>query len=140
MKKIILMIVAILFISNINIVNVKANSFTTTMQAPGSIVTGSQFNVVVGVSGSPDVSSFFGALSYDKSKLQLSPNFTSHVGNGMEIGNNIVADWSGTKNGSYSIVTLSFTALSGFTAGQSTSITVNNVSASTGVTDIPGSS
>src|SRR5690554_6699178 len=110
MKKIILMIVAILFISNINIVNVKANSFTTTMQAPSSIVTGSEFNVVVGVSGSPSVQTFLADFSYDSSKLQLIDSQTTG-GAVATVGPRILVDYDPqstgiSRSGTFSVITL----------------------------------
>ncbi len=114
-----------------------AESFSTSASGSTSISEGEEFIITFSFSSSINIYGIDAALNYDSSKLSL----TGYAGTGVfsaTVGGRISA-WtvSDTSGGSFASVT--FKALSGFTKGDSTTISLGNVSGSDGNDDVSGS-
>lgn len=137
MKKLLKSLIVFLVVMS-NLTMVGASGFTTTLTAPSTIEESAEFTITVGVSGAENLSSFFAALTYDASKVKYTGKTNLVDGAGSEVGTNIVVDWSEGKSGSFSVIRLTFTALSGFKVGESTAISLSKVEGSNGVSDLKG--
>lgn len=145
-KKIVVwLVIVIMLLGSLATVFVYAADFTTSASAPSEIGKGESFTVTFSFSSSELVSGIEGNLVYDKSKLSISSSSGAGSFTAM-VGERIVAypsDFtsSGSTSGSFAKVT--FTANSSFLEGESTTISLSNVSGSAtsedDVYDISGS-
>ena len=116
---------------------VNAATFTTSMSGASSINKGSTFTVNINVVTSSKLYSFESNYSYDKTKLKyVSASCYLPGCGGVTVGaSRLNLDSATGKSESYKMLSLTFTALSSFTPGQSTTISISSVSGSLGTTD-----
>ncbi len=117
---------------------VNAASFSTSISGASSINQSAKFTVTVNVSTTTKIYSLLASLSYDKTKLKYIGASCLISGCSAEVGTRIVLDFPTSKSGSFAVINLTFQGLSAFTAGQSSTISISGVSASTGTADIDG--
>jgi hypothetical protein len=120
-------------------VKAHAAGFSTSLGANQAINAGSQFTITVSGVNATNLMGLVGSLSFDSSKI----SFVSASGlNGytITVGSNLVADNTTGNTGTFGIATLTFRANGGFTAGQSTTISLSNVVGSDGVNNLSGTS
>lgn len=118
---------------------VKAADFNSSLGSNQVINAGDQFTVTLSVANASNLMGIGGTLGYDSSKL----SFVSGTGlNGYTatIGTNVVADSTVGNSGSFGFATLTFRATGNFAIGQSTTITLTNVTGSDGTHDVSGTS
>jgi len=120
-------------------IKVSAGNFNTSLGSNQVINAGDQFTITLSASNATNLMGIVGTLGYDSSKLTLVSN-SGLNGYTITVGSNVVADNTTGKTGSFGFATLTFRATGSFTAGQSTSITLTNVTGSDGVTDVSGTS
>ncbi len=135
-KKIISAVAALLLVC-MPFSRVTAETFSTSASGSTSISKGEEFTITFSFSSSSNIYGIDAALNYDSSKLSI----TSSSGAGAfsaTVGGRIAA-WTvnGTTSGSFASVT--FKAISGFGQGESTTISLGDVSGSDGDNDVSGS-
>lgn len=109
--------------------NVKAAGLEISMSGVSNINANGSFSVTINATGN-DIYGITMALNYDKSKLELT-EYTGQSNFTATVGTNIVLDATSGHNGNFKAVVLTFKALSSFTPGQSTKISVSNVKGAT---------
>ena len=124
MKKLILIIATFFMFA----LNINATPVTINMSGPNNIDAGKSFSITISATGN-NVWGITMGLSYDSSKLELVSN-EAKSGFSATVGKNIVLDSDRGSNGTFEVVVLNFKATSNFVAGQSTTITLNNVKGS----------
>lgn len=127
MKKLFKAFVTLLtFVCFITIVN--ASDVSTTLSGKTEIYKEGEVTITLAVNGT-NIWGLIGELKYDESKLKL---VKSEGLNGFNatVGKKIVLDSASGKDGKFNIITLTFKATSSFNAGESTKVSVENVSAS----------
>lgn len=127
MKKLFKAFVTLLtFVCFITIVN--ASDVSTTLSGKTEIYKEGEVTITLAVNGT-NIWGLIGELKYDESKLKL---VKSEGLNGFNatVGKKIVLDSASGKDGKFNIITLTFKPTSSFNAGESTKVSVENVSAS----------
>lgn len=118
-------------------IHASAADFTTTISGTTSIYSKSEFTITLQIKNAGNINAFMSELKYDTTKLEyISSKGLNNFS--VVVGTNIVADHPEGKTGDYSLVALTFKALSTFVPGQSTLISILNPSGSDGSNDLIG--
>lgn len=123
MKKLLLVIFLFIFC-----MPVYASNVTTNLTGVSNIDAGGEFELTLNINGN-NVWGFVAKLNYDSSKLTL-VSYEGMNGFNAMVGTNIVLDRLSGANGNTSVIKLKFKANKGFVSGESTVISLTNVSAS----------
>lgn len=106
---------------------VNAATFTTSLGSAKTINAGSTFTVTMSANSSTVLCGMKAALSFNSSKIKFVSS-SDLSGFSVTVGTNIIALHNTGKNGSFSVVTLTFQATSSFTAGQKETIRIGSTS------------
>jgi len=117
--------------------SVSAADISTSITGTTNIDANSTFTITVNFTGN-DVWGITAGLNYDTSKLELIES-TGQSGFTATVGSNIVLDSTSGHNGTFAGVVLKFKGKEGFTAGQTTTISLSNVEGSTASSLLSGS-
>ncbi len=134
MKKTIYIILILLLLLPIGI---KASSFNTSLGSNKTIYAGDQFTINFSASNGTNIMGIRGLLTYDSSKLSIVSSAGLN-GFNLTLGTNVVVDGPGIS-GTFGFASITFRATSNFVVGQSTSISLSNVTGSDGTSDLTGS-
>ena len=137
MKKLMkLFILTILLLFNINVV--KAADFSTSISGSTGITIGGTVTVTFKANSSAKLLGLKATLNYDTDKLEL---VSSSAGSGfnLTLGKSIVVDSTSGKSGLFTYATIKFKAKDNFKLGETTTISVSNISGSDGTKTYSGS-
>jgi len=109
--------------------NVNAATFTTSMSGASVINKGATFSVNVNVNTTSKIFAMKANLNFVSSKVKfISAKCSWSSSCGVTGSTTILVDSSSSRSGNFTMFTVTFQALTTFTAGQSTSISISNVS------------
>lgn len=136
MKKFLRMIVITLLL---NVCFVKAADFSTSASGNGNIAAGGTVTVTFKANSSTGLYGINANLSYDSNLLELTSKQASS-GFNLTFGSKVVLDSASPKNGNFAFLVLKFKAKSNFKVGNSTTVSLTNVTGSNGSKTLSGSS
>lgn len=138
MKKILLFFVAIfsLFITTNKVL---AADFGTAISGASEIEAGESFTLTFKITGATNIWSAMGNLNYDSTKLT---KVSEAAGSGfnLTLGTRILVDSTSGHSGTFTMCTITFKGTANFKAGETTTVSLSNVSCSNGEADLSGSS
>ncbi len=132
-----LKIIFLLVIINFNIPEIMAADFTTSISGSTGIASGGTITLTFKATSASNLIGLKATLNYDKDKLEL---VSSNGSNGfnLTVGTNIVVDSTDGKSGTFTYATLKFKAKANFKIGESTIVSITNVTGTSNMKTVSG--
>lgn len=116
---------------------VRAANFTTSMSGVTNITSSAQFTVTFSANSTTNLKGILGNFSYDSSKLTILSS--SPLNNfALTLGSKMVLDSTDGKSGNFSFASITFRANSSFAVGESSTISLTNVTGTDGTNNLTG--